>query len=125
VLAEDDVVEDAARTEDVADGVGFGRHVLDVDDLGGHVPWGSTPHKQVVGVVGHSCQPEIDDNRLLAQDNVVWLEVTMDHVFPGHLGKSAQNPFEDEFALVDGVLGEVVEPAADGVALDILQSQVD
>lgn len=86
MLAEDDVIEDATCTEDVTDRVGFGVHVLDVDDLRGHVPRSTATHEQVVRVISHRCQSEVDYYRLLAQNYVVWLEVTVDHVLPSHLG---------------------------------------
>lgn len=125
MLAEDDVVEDAAHAEDVADGVRLRRHVLDVDDLGRHVAWGAAADEEVVGVVGHRGQPEVDDDGLLAEDDVVGLEVPMDHVLPSHFCQSAEDALHDELALVDGVLGEVVEAAADGVALHVLQRKVN
>lgn len=49
----------------------------------------------------------------------------MDHVFSGHFSEAAEDTLHDEFALVDSVLGEVVEPAADGVALHVLQCEVN
>jgi hypothetical protein len=44
----------------------------------------------------------------------------VDYVLARHLGQSSQDAFQDELALVDGVFGEVVEAAADGIALHVL-----
>ena len=66
MLAEDDVIEDATRTEDVTDRMGFGIHVLDVYYLRSYIARSTATHEQVVRVVSHSCQSEIDDYRLFA-----------------------------------------------------------
>ena len=49
----------------------------------------------------------------------------MNDVFAGHLSEASEDAFEDEFALADGVFGEVVEAATDGVAFDVLEGEVD
>lgn len=125
MLAEDYIVEDAAHAEDVADGMGFGGHVFDVDDFRGNVAWSAASHKQVIRVIGDRCQSEVYDYRFLAEYDVVGLEVPMYHVFSCHFGKTAQDTLHDEFPLIDGVLGEVIEPAADGIALHVLQCKVN
>jgi hypothetical protein len=45
VLAEDNVVKDAADTEDIANGMRLSGHVLDVDDLRSDVAGRATSHK--------------------------------------------------------------------------------
>lgn len=125
MLAEDDVVEDAADTENVTDWLGLRGHIFDVDDLGGHVAWCSASDEEVIGVVGYRRQAEIDDDGLLAENDVVGLQVTMDHILPCHLGQSSQNALHDEFPFINCVFGEVVEPSADGVAIDELKSKID
>lgn len=66
MLAEDDVIENAANTEHITDGMGLGRHVFDVDNFRSHVAWSSTPDEQIVGVIGDCCQSEINYDRLFA-----------------------------------------------------------
>jgi len=45
MLAEDDVVEDAAWTENVADWMWLGSHILDIYDLGSHVARSTASNK--------------------------------------------------------------------------------
>jgi hypothetical protein len=49
----------------------------------------------------------------------------VDHVLSGHFRQPSQNALEDEFAVVYCVFREVVESAAKGVTLHVLQGQVD
>lgn len=85
MLAEDDVVEDTASTKDVTDRLRLGRHILDVNDLGSNITRSSTSYKEVVRVIGNSSKSEIDDDWLFAEDDVVRLQITMDHVLSCHL----------------------------------------
>lgn len=89
MLAEDDVVEDAADTENVTDWLGLCGHIFDVYDLWGYVAWCSASNEEVIGVIGYCRQAEIDDDRLLAENDVIGLQVTMDHILPCHLGQSS------------------------------------
>ena len=124
VLAEDYVVEDAANAEDVRDRLRFCGHVFDVYDFRSHVAGSAATYKEVVRVVSDRGQSEVDDDGLLAEDDVVWLEVAVDDVLACHLRKSAQNALHDELTFVDRVLGEVVESPADGVSFHVLQGKV-
>ena len=128
MLAEDDVVEDASCTEDIADGMRLGRHVLDIDDLRGDIARRAAPDKQVIGVVSDCGQSKVDNYwllRVFAEDDVVRFEVTMDDVASGHLGEAPQHSLHDELTFTESVLGEVVEAAADGCSFDILEGKVD
>lgn len=51
MLTKDNIVKYASRTEDVADRVRLGCHILDVYYLGGHIAWGSAPDKEIVRVI--------------------------------------------------------------------------
>ena len=125
MFAEDDVVENATDAENIADGLRLGRHVFYVYDLGGHVAGSSASDEEVVRVIGHRCQTEIDYYWLFAQNYVVRFQISMDYVFPGHLGETSEYTLQNEFPLADCVFGKIVEPSADGVAFDVLKCKID
>ena len=85
MLAEDDVVEDAADTENVTYGLGLCGHIFDVYDLRGYIAWCSTSDKKIIWVIGYCGQAEINDDRLLAENDVIGFQVTVDHILPCHL----------------------------------------
>lgn len=124
MFAKDDVVENATDAEDIADGLGLGGHVLNVDDLGGYVAGSAASDEEVIRVVGHRCQSEIDYDWLFAQNDVIGFEISMDDVFPGHLGKTSEYALQDEFPFTNSVFGKIVESSADGVALYVLKCEI-
>lgn len=89
MLAKNDVIKDASRTENVAYWVRFGRHVLNVDDLRRHVSWSTTSHKKIVRIVSNRSQAKIDNYRLLTQDNIIRFEITVNYIFSGQLCQSS------------------------------------
>lgn len=124
MFAEDDVVENATDAEHIADGLGLGCHILYVDDLGSHVAGSAASDEEVVRIIGYRCQAEIDYYWLFAQNDVIGFEISVDYVFPGHLGETSEYALQNEFPLADGVFGEVVEPSADGVAFNVLKCKI-
>lgn len=66
MLAENDVIEDAANTEDVTDGLRLGRHILNIDNLWSHIAWRATSHKEIVRVISNRGKSKVDDDRLFA-----------------------------------------------------------
>ena len=77
MLAKYYVVEYAAGTEHIANRLRFCCHVLDVYDLRSHIARSTATDKQIIGIISYSCQAEIDYDGLLAENDIVWLEVTM------------------------------------------------
>lgn len=61
-LTKEEDVEDNADAEDVTDCGVLLAHVLNIDDLWGHVAWSAAAHKQVVVVVRALGKPEIGDD---------------------------------------------------------------
>lgn len=82
-------MEDESQAKDIANGVVFGTHVFDIDDLRGHIPWCSASNEQVLRLVRELCQAEIGYHAvpipLLSENQVLRLQVTMHDLPRMHL----------------------------------------
>ena len=67
------VKENTPSAKDIGNWVRFSRHVLNVDNLWSNIARCSTSHEQIFRLIGQSCESEINDNWLLAYDDIVWL----------------------------------------------------
>jgi len=125
MLAENDIVEDAPNTEDIADGLRLCWHILNIDDFWSDVTRCPTSDKEIVGVICNSGQTKVDYNWLFTQNDVIGFQIAVDDVLAGHLSKAPQYTLHDEFSLVNGIFREVIESSAYGVAINKLQSEVN
>lgn len=125
MFAENDVVKDAANTEDITDWMGFCRHVLDVDDFWRDISWCSASHEKIVWIVGYSCQTKVDDYWFFTKNDIVRFKVTMNDIFPGHFYEATEDTFHYELSLGFCVFKKIVETAADRTTLNIFQGKVD
>ena len=124
MLTENYVVKDAPNTEHITDWMRFCRHVLDVDDLWCDIPWSSASYEQVIWIVSHSCQSEVNNDRFLTQNDIVRFEITMNYILSRHFYQTTEDSFHYEFSLVFSVLKKIVETAADWTAFNVLQCKV-
>ena len=125
MFAKYNVVKDASYTENIANGLRFSCHVLYVNDLRSHVAWSTTTYEKIIWIICDRCQTKIYNYWLFAENNVVWLQITMNDIFTSHFGKTSENSLQNEFTLTYCVLGKVVESSTNRVALDIFKSEVD
>ena len=92
-------VEDEPQTEDVADWLILGLHVLKVDDLWRHVAWSSASHEEVLLGVCKFCKPVVSDHAVVGalrpEEDVLRLEVAVHDVLRVHLLQSFQQVLDD------------------------------
>jgi hypothetical protein len=100
---EQEEVEDQAQTEEVANGLVFGFHVLDVDDFRGNVSGGAASDEQVLADGGELGQAEVSDDAVevsfLSEEQVFWLQVSVHDVFGVHFSEAEQDASDDELGL--------------------------
>jgi hypothetical protein len=89
MFAKNYIIKDASRAENIAYWVRFGRHVFNIYDLRRHISWSSTSHKKIVRIISNCSQAEVDNSRLLTQDNIIWFEITVNYIFSRHLCQSS------------------------------------
>ena len=83
------IIKDAPSTKNIANWMRFSRHILYVYNLRSHISWSSTTNKKIVGIISNCSQPKVNHYWLFTQNNIVWLEITMDYIFSGHLCQSS------------------------------------
>jgi len=127
--AEKEQMENQTQTEEIADGLILGFHVLDVDDFGGHVAGGAAPDEEILADVGELCQTEIGDHAvevsLLPEEQILRFEVSMHDVFRVHFPQAQKNASDDELGLVgfEFVLG--LDFVVELTALQQLENDVE
>ena len=101
---EEQVVEDDASRKDVADGIAFGAHIPNVDDLGSHEARCAAPDKKILLLVGVGGQAEVADGSfpalLFLEHDVLGLQVSMDYSILGQVGQSSEDILYYLFCIV-------------------------
>ena len=96
-------MEDESQAENIADGVVFGLHIFDVDDLGSHVPRGSAAHKQIFLGVRKLSQSEIGNHALPTplppEKYILRFQITMHNPPAMHFAEPEQDGVHDSFRL--------------------------
>ena len=85
-------MEDDSHGEYVTDTLTFCWQIFDIDDFGSHEARRAASHKEILFLVGVSCQAKIANGQvmaiLFAEDDILWLEISVDNVVPVKMGKS-------------------------------------
>ena len=105
MLTENYVVKDASHTKNITNWLRFCSHILDIDNFRSHVPRSTTTHKQIIRLVRYSRQSKVYYDRLLCKNNVIRLQISMNHVLSSHFSQSSQDSLENELPLTDSILG--------------------
>lgn len=58
-------VEDESQTEDIANWLILRLHVLQVDDLWGHVAWSTASHEEILLRVSKLSKPEVSNHAVI------------------------------------------------------------
>lgn len=58
-------VEDESQTEDITNRLILRLHVLQVDDLRGHVAWSAASHEEILLRVGKLSKPEVSNHAVI------------------------------------------------------------
>ena len=102
--AEQKQMENQTQTEQIADRLILGLHVLDVDHFGGHVAGGTAPDEQILADGGELGQTEVGDDAvevsLLPEEQVFGFQVSMHDVFRVHFPQAEKDASDDELGLV-------------------------
>ena len=122
MFAENDIVEDAASTENITNRMWFSGHVFDIYDLRGNIAWSTATNEEIVRVVCDCSQAEVDYYGLFTKDDIVWLEISMYYISSWHLGQSSKNTFKNEFPLINCILWQIIESSTNRISLDVLKS---
>lgn len=95
---------DHSQTEDIADWVAFGLQVLDIDNLRSNIPRRSTPHKQILRLIGPGRQPKVRNHTikviLLPQEYILWFEIPMHYSFSVHVLQPHKQSSQNESDLL-------------------------
>lgn len=97
-------MENESQAEDIAYGIVFGLHILDVDHLRRHVARGSTSHKEILISLSELSQSEVSNHtfpRALGPENQVFrFEIAMHDAFGVHFLQTLKDRVDDQFALM-------------------------
>lgn len=121
--AKKQVVEDDACGKDITDGLAFGAHISDVDDLRGHEARSPTPHKQVPILIRESGQAEIANGQiqviLLPEHDVLRLEIPMDDPEFGQVAECPQDAADNLPGLVGPNSGVVLNQEVSTLSISL------
>lgn len=96
-------MEYESQAENIANGVVFCLHVLDVDHLRSHVPWRSTANEQIFFCLSKLSKTEISNHALpsalISENEVFWFEIAVHDAFWVHFLESLKDGVDDELYL--------------------------
>ena len=127
--AEEQVVEDDASREDIANRVALGRHVLDVDDLGRDEAGRAASHEEVLLLFGVGGEAEVADGQVLGvylpEHDVLGLEVAVDDPSLREVAQTLKNIADDLLRLRCFDFLSALEHLVQLHAFQILEDHVD
>ena len=103
--SEEENMEDESQAEHVANGVVFGLHVLDVDDLGSYVAGSAASDEEVLFSIRKLSQTEVGDDAFSptffrSEDQVLRFEISVHGFFGVHFFESLQYGVDNQFRLM-------------------------
>ena len=97
-------MENKTQTEDIADWIILGFHILDIYNLGSNVSWGSASYKQILVDVWKLSQAEVSNTAVIVsfffEEQIFWFEISVHNVLRMHFFETKENSSDSQLSLM-------------------------